>query len=87
MPSNHGVGTQGPTYTLVVYTTASGLVHPQPKPGPQFTVVPSLHVHVSQVTNLLFPLGLGGVQSGELFSPVITSGTCTCDLKIHSQVL
>ena len=39
MPSSHGVGTQSPTYGLAEYGTASGLVHLQPKPGHQFTVL------------------------------------------------
>ena len=34
MPPGYGVGTQSPTCALVEYGTASGLVHPQPKPGP-----------------------------------------------------
>ena len=33
------VGTQSPTCALVEYGTASGFVHLQPKPGPQFTVL------------------------------------------------
>lgn len=39
MPSNYGVGTRSPTWALVKYSTASGLVHPQPKPGSQFTIL------------------------------------------------
>ena len=39
MPSSHGVGNQSPTCALAEYGPLSGLVHPQPKPGPQFTVL------------------------------------------------
>ena len=38
MPLHGGVGTQSLTCTSVELGTASGLVLPQPKPGPQFTI-------------------------------------------------
>ena len=71
MPFNHGAGNQSCTCALAEYGTASGLVHPQPKLSPQFATF----------------LGLGGVASGEDFSPVVAGGTWTCELKIHSQVV
>ena len=37
MLSSHGVGTLSSTCALAEYGTASGLVHPQAKPGHQFT--------------------------------------------------
>ena len=37
MPLHCGVGTQSPTCTSEELGTASDLVLPQPKPGPQFT--------------------------------------------------
>ena len=37
--SSHGVDTQSLVYGFVKYGTASGLVHPLPKLGPQFTVL------------------------------------------------
>ena len=40
IPLDYGVGTRSPTCTLVELGTASGLVLPQPKPGPQFTILP-----------------------------------------------
>ena len=39
MPLHCGVGTRSPTCTSVELGTASGLVLPQPKPGPQFTIL------------------------------------------------
>ena len=39
VPSSHGVGTQSPFCALAEYGTASGLVHPQPKPGSRFIVL------------------------------------------------
>ena len=38
MPLHCGVGTRSPTCTSEELGTASGLVLPQPKPGPQFTI-------------------------------------------------
>ena len=37
--SSHGVDTQSPIYALAEYGSAGGLVHPQPKPGLQFTLL------------------------------------------------
>ena len=62
---------KSPTCALAKYGTASGLVHPQPKPGPRFTV-------------LLSPGW--GAKGGKIFSPVVAGGTWTYELKIHSQV-
>ena len=60
MPSSHGVGIQSPICALTVCDTASGFVHPQPKPGPQFT----------------FLLGPGwGAKWRRLFSPVVAGET------------
>ena len=39
MPLHCGVGTRSPTCTSEELGTASGLVLPQPKPGPQFTIL------------------------------------------------
>ena len=62
MPLYCGVGTRSPTCTSEELGTASGLVLPQPKPGPQFTI-------------LLGP-GLGAKwRKIFFFSPVVTGGT------------
>ena len=39
MPLHCGVGTRSPTCTSEELGTTSGLVLPQPKPGPQFTIL------------------------------------------------
>ena len=59
MPSSHGVGTKSPIKVLTKYGTASGLVLPQAKPGPQLTVL----------------LQSGWVLSGEDFFLVVAGGT------------
>ena len=76
MPLHCGVGTQSPTCTSEELGTASGLVLPQPKPGPQFTI--------------LLGTGLGAKWRKKdvfFFSPVVTGGTRTCHFSIDSQVL
>ena len=63
MPLHCGVGTQSPTCTSEELGTASGLVLPQPKPGPQFTILlgPGLGAKWRKITCF--------------FSPVVTGGT------------
>ena len=39
MLSSHGLGTLSPACALAEYGTASGLAHPQTKPGCQFAIL------------------------------------------------
>ena len=60
MPFSHCMGTQSPTCALAEYGTASGLVHPQPKPGSRFTVL--LVPGWDAKWKILSPLVAGGTQ-------------------------